>query len=432
MSNAQVYLDPDEQKAARYRLFSRAIKITGMSQIAALQPYLQSKLEKTLFKEIDSRSAINGWKSVKIAHVMRELASGMLGVYFFGDKLCWSNLQTMCIRIADSLAAEEPEFASAMLCYYKDVIACMGALQLVPSFMKSIVYSLLTKNGRALQVLFTRLSDVMGPGQCNWDEDENLKPMTLLHNMIEFSKESSYWDPNTLIQAIAGIWFAASHQPWINLHFVFLELCNRPEYVQLLRDEIDSAKSLDYAEITKLPILDSFIKEAVRVNPLDKMSIRRKAIKPFTFSNDGPHLDVGEIACVSGWDLMHNEAKYPNPYEFDGHRFVSAKRPTAAGDPTTIPGDGGMRGTTFTDASKDFPVWGYGSKVCPGRWHGALVLKMAIVHLVARYDFRLDDATVSQKWFWETFQMPYESTRVSFRPRSPPPALGPTSTESLL
>ena len=39
--------------------------------------------------------------------------------------------------------------------------------------------------------------------------------MTLLHNMIEFSKESSYWNPNTLIQAIAGIWFAASHQPWI-------------------------------------------------------------------------------------------------------------------------------------------------------------------------------------------------------------------------
>ena len=42
-----------------------------------------------------------------------------------------------CVSRADDFIAEEPEFASAMLCYYKDVIACMGALQFVPSFMKS-------------------------------------------------------------------------------------------------------------------------------------------------------------------------------------------------------------------------------------------------------------------------------------------------------
>lgn len=33
--------------------------------------------------------------------------------------------------------AKEPEFASAMERYYKDVVACMGALQLVPEFMTS-------------------------------------------------------------------------------------------------------------------------------------------------------------------------------------------------------------------------------------------------------------------------------------------------------
>ena len=39
--------------------------------------------------------------------------------------------------------------------------------------------------------------------------------MTLLQNMVDASKESDYWTPNALIQAIVGIWFAASHQPWI-------------------------------------------------------------------------------------------------------------------------------------------------------------------------------------------------------------------------
>lgn len=36
---------------------------------------------------------------------------------------------------ADSLPAQEPEFASAMERYHKDVITCMGALQIVPKFM---------------------------------------------------------------------------------------------------------------------------------------------------------------------------------------------------------------------------------------------------------------------------------------------------------
>lgn len=33
--------------------------------------------------------------------------------------------------------------------------------------------------------------------------------------MIVASAESSYWTHTALIQAIIGIWFAASHQPWI-------------------------------------------------------------------------------------------------------------------------------------------------------------------------------------------------------------------------
>ncbi len=57
-------------------------------------------------------------------------------------------------------------------------------------------------------------------------------------------------------------------------------------------------------------------------------------------------------------------------------------------------------------------------QVCsPGRWHAALVIKMALVHLILKYDFRLENENESHKWFWETFQMPYESSKVLFRKR---------------
>lgn len=43
---------------------------------------------------------------------------------------------------------------------------------------------------------------------------------------------------------------------------------------------------------------------------------------------------------------------------------------------------------------------------------------MALVHLVAAYEFRLVDDPSSYKWFWETFQMPYESSKVLIRKRN--------------
>ena len=88
------------------------------------------------------------------------------------------------------------------------------------------------------------------------------------------------------------------------------------------------------------------------------VSIRRKALRPFTFSNGGPRVSVGQIACVPGWEIMHDESKYPNADVFDGLRFVKTTHSTASG-----PSDNKLRGTTFTDASKDSPIWGLGSKV---------------------------------------------------------------------
>lgn len=88
------------------------------------------------------------------------------------------------------------------------------------------------------------------------------------------------------------------------------------------------------------------------------VSIRRKALKPYTFANNGPHVPVGAIACAPAYEIMHNESKYPNPDTFDGLHFVKTATATASGPP-----DSPTRGTTFTAGNKDFPIWGLGSKI---------------------------------------------------------------------
>lgn len=41
-----------------------------------------------------------------------------------------------------------------------------------------------------------------------------------MYHMIDASRDSSYWTPNIVVQALIGIWFAAAHQPWVVRLFV--------------------------------------------------------------------------------------------------------------------------------------------------------------------------------------------------------------------
>ena len=60
LTHEKIDMDPNEQTAARYRLFARAIRVIGLSQIAALQPYLQSRLEKIVSNAMRSRDQVDG------------------------------------------------------------------------------------------------------------------------------------------------------------------------------------------------------------------------------------------------------------------------------------------------------------------------------------------------------------------------------------
>ena len=60
MSNTEIVLDPNEQISLRYRLFARAIRINGVSQMKALQPYLHERCKKTIQERIDPETTVDG------------------------------------------------------------------------------------------------------------------------------------------------------------------------------------------------------------------------------------------------------------------------------------------------------------------------------------------------------------------------------------
>lgn len=103
--------------------------------------------------------------------------------------------------------------------------------------------------------------------------------------MVDLSAaDRSYWTPERLSQSILGLWLAASHQPWVNLHAILVELCLRPEWQDLLRDEALQNQRNLARNMNELPLLDSFMRETARVNSLD----RGKWISQVLFWTLGP------------------------------------------------------------------------------------------------------------------------------------------------
>lgn len=100
MSHSEIDLDPDEQINLRYRLFARAIRINGLSQINALQPYLQARLEDTFAKELAPQN-IDGNIDRVLNCKIRTNNLSRLGTYTnrsYNAGLCYRNVGGVFLR----------------------------------------------------------------------------------------------------------------------------------------------------------------------------------------------------------------------------------------------------------------------------------------------------------------------------------------------
>ncbi|KAK6955952.1 hypothetical protein Daesc_003599 [Daldinia eschscholtzii] len=292
-------------KVIRTRLYSRILQVNGPVHLAALYPHLLNQFNNNLSRELQNGRDFNGGISLPIADTARRLVSKLMSLMFFGDYL-----------------SSDEEFSSALLRYPQDMVKCMAAFQVAPSFMSPIIHALLTKRGEAMHLIQKKLAYCIGPEGSNENDSDETKSLSILHNMTTLADTSDYWNPELLSQSLLGIWFAASHQPWMNLHFVLLELSTRKEWQNALREEIARHGPLDYKGLEELPLLDGFIKETVRCNPLDTLAIRRKALEPYTFSDGSLSVPSGATVCVSSHDLMHNPEIYGEPDSFNPSRYL--------------------------------------------------------------------------------------------------------------
>lgn len=134
------------------------------------------------------------------------------------------------------------------------------------------------------------------------------------------------------------------------------------------------------------------------------VTARRMTTKTVTLS-DGTVIPKGSSTMVPTLTAMIDPKIYPDPERFDGERFfrMRAENETRAQLVTT---------------NIDYLGFGYGKHACPGRFLAANEIKVALCHLLLKYDFKFTDgATRPDSMKWETAYLTNPELKLMFRRR---------------
>ncbi|CAH0024651.1 unnamed protein product [Clonostachys rhizophaga] len=177
------------------------------------------------------------------------------------------------------------------------------------------------------------------------DEELNASHIDMAQFLLQSSRAPGQKDSVRLQQLLVAMTFVFAHQPPIALAWVLIELARHPEYMQLLRDEILTAEQQGHEDImSHLPLMECVLREVSRLYTLDGLTIQRKALRPFTFS-DGTSIQPGTNVAIPQQAIMRDPEFYSDPDTFDPFRF----KPHAPEDQARI---------KWTDINERYTYWG--------------------------------------------------------------------------
>ncbi|KAI0131024.1 cytochrome P450 [Daldinia grandis] len=170
---------------------------------------------------------------------------------------------------------------------------------------------------------------------------------------------------------------AAIHTTTETTCSALLDICEYPDVAQQLRQEIIEVigeHGWAKTSLYKLKLMDSFLKEGQRVTPMNFTSMHRYVEKDVELSN-GTILPKGARIVVAG-NFM-DPAIYPEPEKFDAARFLKMRQQP-----------GQENSWQLVTTSPAHTLFGHGQHACPGRFFASNEVKIALCHLLLKYDWR--------------------------------------------
>ncbi|KAI3328518.1 cytochrome P450 [Ustulina deusta] len=305
------------------------------------------------------------WKEVNVMHTSVKYVSSLSSRIFLGDELCRNKL-----------------WLDTTSQYAINSMHAVKRLRLYPKFSRRFVHWFLPEcrlirrllnEARVIiqEVLDRRRAEKIAAAKEG-------RPIPRSNDAIEWAEEESKNDPYDPAVYQIGLSMAAIHTTSDLLNQTLHNLVQRPELINDLREEMIEVlqnEGLTKTALFNLKLMDSVLKETQRLKPIKMTTMHRIALADVTLS-DGTVIPKGTKCAVRSTKRLDPNV-YENPDVFDGARFMRMRDVSGKANQAHLV-------TTGTESLG----FGHGLHACPGRFFAANELKIALVHLLLKYDLK--------------------------------------------
>ncbi|KAJ6466568.1 cytochrome P450 [Mycena vitilis] len=203
----------------------------------------------------------------------------------------------------------------------------------------------------------------------------NLSMLARLLDQHDGSKEQE----KVIKEVTAVAYSAAADTTAATLDAFFMAMAMNPGVVKKAQNELDAVTGLNrlpnFEDRSALPYCQAVYREVLRVWPAVPLGVPHANIQDDIY--EGYFIPKGTTVLSNIWAMGRDKSAYPNPEEFDPDRFLN--------------GDGQFREVD------EVLAFGFGRRICPGRYTADASVWAAIVSILASFDIaKAKDAAANE------------------------------------
>ncbi|KAJ3502116.1 hypothetical protein NLJ89_g9030 [Agrocybe chaxingu] len=318
---------------------------------------------------------------------------------------------------------KDPDYIGLVVQYATDVIRVGTTLRLVPRVLRPLLNTMISHVPRGVERGMKHLAPVFTARRESRQEKGDVgseKSLDLLSWLMEAAQGEEKTDWHLTSRLLMMNW-TAIHTSTMTFTHALYYLATYPEYVKPLREEVEAAvKRCGWSKVAldEMHLVDSFIKESQRVDPLAVLLVSRILVKDHVFS-DGMLLPKGTLLSVATPKTHLNPETYEDPLRFDGFRYAKLRERSLNQTSSQEASGGPEKKFDMVSANIDSLGFGLGRHACPGRFFAACELKIMLAHILVTYDVKLGNEgnRPANKWY-ATACFPNPTAHVLFRKRT--------------
>ncbi|KAG2419448.1 hypothetical protein HFD88_004244 [Aspergillus terreus] len=363
--------EPFKQGSTAGEIFQYAVRTKLTQSLGNVTEPLSSETALTLDTSWTSNTE---WHEVDLRASILGIVAQLSSRVFLGDEIC-----------------RNPDWLRITVNYTVDSFIAAQDLRLWPKPLRPLVANFLpscrkirSELREATEIIIPVLEERRKSKETQVREGRTPKRYVDAMQWMEESAQGRPYDP-----AVAQLSFslAAIHTTSDMLTQALLDLCGKDDLIKELREEIVTViqgEGWKKTTLYKLKLMDSVLKESQRLKPVSIASMRRLASEDVKLS-DGTIIPKGSSLFVSS-DNMWDPSVYPDPEKFDPYRFLRLRE---------IPGH--ETSAQLVSPSPEHMGFGFGKHACPGRFFAVNEIKIALCHILLKYDIRLPEGYTPAK-----------------------------------